>query len=172
MTTLIRRDDRVGGMPTYLGWDPLRLMDELIRWDPFQGWGGLRATGFTPHVEVHEDDDRYVVSMDLPGVDENDIDVTLTGKDLTISGKRQAKRDRAQGTFYAYERSYGQFSRVFRLPDAVDGDHIDAGLENGVLTVSLPKRAEARPRKISLRGIIDKVKSLGSGDDTKSDLPT
>lgn len=172
MANLVRNDDRVRGVPTYLGWDPMRLMDELIRWDPFQGWGGLRATGFTPHVEVHEDDNCYVVSMDLPGVDEKDIDVTLKGNELTISGKREAARDRSQGTFYAYERSYGQFSRAFRLPDTVDGDHVEADLKNGVLTLSLPKRAEAKPRKISLRGILDKVKSLGSGNDAKSDQPT
>lgn len=151
MTDLVLRDDRVRGMPTYLGWDPFRIMDQLLRWEPFEGWRGLRAgAGFVPPAEVHEDDERYLVTLDVPGVTEQDLEITVRGADLVVSGRRDAERQRGDGAYYAFERHYGAFTRTFRLPDGIDADHIDAHLQHGVLQVRLPKRPEARPRKIAV----------------------
>lgn len=170
MTNLIRRDDRVVGMPALLGWDPFRVMNELMRWDPFRGEGPIGlAQVFEPRVEVHEDADAYVISADLPGVDEQDLDLTVRGYELTIAGKRESERREGDATYHVYERSYGSFHRTFRLPDGIDPDHAEAALKNGVLTVRLPKRPEAKPRKISLEGIVDKVKSLASGGERGAD---
>jgi len=130
-------------------------------------FGGGNGGALVPELDVHESASAITVEADLPGVEEKDLEVTLTGNRLTISGKREAERNEDGTTWYTYERSYGSFSRTFTLPEGVDTDRVDGELKNGVLTVHLPKRAELKPRKISIKGIIEKVKSLGSGDKAK-----
>jgi len=92
-----------------------------------------------------------VLRADLPGVDEKDLDVAMHNGVLTVSGSRSAE-DRKEGESYAlYERQYGSFSRSFALPDVADGDRIDAKLANGVLTLTIGKKEEAKPRKIEVK---------------------
>jgi len=129
--------------------DPYSLARELLNWDPF--FGGRPASAFSPAFEVKETTDSFVVRADLPGVDEKDLDIALHNGVLTVSGSRQSE-ERKEGESYAlYERQYGSFSRSFQLPDMADGERIDASLTNGVLSLTIAKKAEAKPRKIQLK---------------------
>lgn len=129
--------------------DPYTLARELLNWDPF--FTARPASAFSPAFEVKETTDSFVLKADLPGVEEKDLDVAVHNGVLTVSGSRQAE-ERKDGESYAlYERQYGSFSRSFALPDMADGDRIDASLTNGVLTLTIGKKAEAKPRKIAIK---------------------
>ena len=128
--------------------DPFSMARELLSWDPF--YGGRPATAFAPAFEVKETADAFVLKADLPGVAEADLDIGVHNNVLTVSGTRSAE-ERKEGESYAlYERQFGSFTRSFSLPDMADGEKIAAALENGVLTLTIGKKAEAKPRKISL----------------------
>jgi HSP20 family protein len=154
MATIVRRDNREVSRPGAgeYRWDPFRVMDAFLRFDPLRMDDGLLARGgeFTPRFDVKQTKDAFVIKADLPGVKEEELDVSLTGALLTISGKREAERRESDETYYAIERSYGTFTRSFSLPDSVDGEHVTADLKNGVLTVVIPKKPEAQPRKIAV----------------------
>src|SRR5262245_54377271 len=129
--------------------DPYSLARELLNWDPF--FSGRPASAFAPSFEVKETPDAFVLRADIPGVEEKDLDVAVHNGVLTVSGTRQSE-ERKEGEAYAlYERQYGSFSRSFALPDMADGDRIEAALTNGVLTLTVAKKAEAKPRKISIK---------------------
>lgn len=129
--------------------DPFTMARELLSWDPF--YTGRPATAFAPAFEVKETNDAFIVKADVPGVAESDIDIAVHNNVLTVSGSRQAE-ERKEGDSYAlYERQYGSFSRSFSLPDMADGERIDASLKDGVLTLTIAKKAEAKPRKIALK---------------------
>lgn len=130
--------------------DPFALARDLFGWDPFFG-SGRAPSAFAPSFEVKETNDSFVVKADLPGVEEKDLDVALHNGVLTISGHRQAEERKENETYALYERQYGSFTRSFALPDIADGDRIEAKLENGVLSLNIPKKAEAQPRKIALK---------------------
>jgi HSP20 family protein len=130
------------------------MMRDLLRLDPFRDIGGLTSfeggNAFIPSVEVKETRDSYVFRADLPGMKEDEVDIALTGNRLTISGERKSEKKEEDERFYAYERSYGSFSRSFTLPEGADADHAQAELKNGVLSIVLPKRPEVKARRISL----------------------
>jgi HSP20 family protein len=152
---LIRRKESQEGLAPNRAWDPFQMMDELMRWDPFQGlsWAGSARPGsgqFAPAFDVHESDDAFVFSADLPGISEDSLELSLTGNRLTISGHREQEKRQDGDRVHMYERSYGAFSRSFALPDGVDSDRIDAQLDAGVLKVTVPKRPEVKPRRISI----------------------
>lgn len=129
--------------------DPYSLARDLLGWDPF--FTARPASAFSPAFEVKETTDSFVLKADLPGVEEKDLDVAIHNGVLTVSGSRQSE-ERQEGESYAlYERQYGSFSRSFSLPDMADGERIDAQLVNGVLTLTIAKKAEAKPRKISIK---------------------
>ena len=94
---------------------------------------------------MKENKDGYVFRADLPGVREDDLDISLTGNRLTISGKREQEKHEQGDTYYANERSYGSFSRAFTLPDGTDAENVRADLKNGVLQVTVPKKPEVQP---------------------------
>jgi HSP20 family protein len=133
--------------------DPFSMARELLSWDPF--FGGRPATAFSPAFEVKETSDAFVLKADLPGVAEGDLDIGVHNNVLSVSGSRSAE-ERKEGESYAlYERQFGSFTRSFSLPSIValhpaDGEKISASLENGVLTLTIGKKAEAKPRKIAL----------------------
>lgn len=128
--------------------DPYSLARELLGWDPF--FTARPASAFSPAFEVKETTEAFVLKADLPGVEEKDLDVSLHNGTLTVSGHR-ASEERKDGESYAlYERQFGSFSRSFALPDMADAERIDAKLENGVLTLTIAKRSEAKPRKIAI----------------------
>jgi HSP20 family protein len=160
MTIQVRKDDDkpktttppAGTLPTR--WDPLRMLRELASWDPFREMQPFTrdvAGGFMPAFEIKETDGAYVFHADLPGVKEGDINVTVTGNRLSISGKREAEREEKGDTFYCYERSYGDFSRAFTLPEGVDANGVRADLKDGVLSVTVQKKPESQPKKIAVQ---------------------
>jgi HSP20 family protein len=167
MANLIRRNEPRETVPS-TQWEPLRVMRELLRWDPFAEMlpsvTGESAV-FSPRFEVKETKDAYVFKADLPGVEESDLDIALTGNRLTVSGTREAEARQEHDTYYAYERSYGSFSRSFTLPEGIDVDHADAELRHGVLMISIPKKPEHQPRKIALKNVGEKVKGALGGKD-------
>jgi HSP20 family protein len=129
--------------------DPYSLARDLLGWDPF--FTGRPSSAFAPAFEVKETTDSFVLKADVPGVDEKDLDVSMHNGVLTVSGSRQSE-ERKEGESYAlYERQYGSFTRSFSLPDMADGERIDAQLNNGVLTLTIGKKAEAKPKKISIK---------------------
>lgn len=163
MANLIRRDNREAarGTGAESGLDPFRMMDALLRWDPLRGgeWGGVAAApAFVPRFDVKETKEAYVIKADLPGVKDDELDVSLNGNLLSISGKREPDRYEDGDAYHAIERSYGSFSRSFTMPESVDGAAVTADLKSGVLTVLIPKKAEAQPRRIA----------IGKGGDAKA----
>jgi HSP20 family protein len=103
---------------------------------------------FTPRFDLYEDDDGFVLSGDLPGVEPHNLDVTYENHEVTIHGK--VKPRHAEGQSLSEEYGVGDFHRSFNVGEIVEGSLINAELSNGVLTVRLPKRAEAKPRKIKV----------------------
>jgi len=134
--------------------DPLRLFRDLLRWDPFAEMLPAQLEqplgNFIPSFEIRETDDAYVFKGDLPGVADEDLDISITGNRLSVSGRREAEVRDENERYFAYERAYGSFSRSFTLPEQVDSDRVQASLDNGVLTITIPKRPEAQPKKINV----------------------
>ena len=141
--------------------DPLRTIRALLSWDPFREIAPLvpfeeRAATFAPAFDVKETKDAYVFRADVPGIQDRDLDVTVTGNRLTLRGRRDAEKEEQNDRYYTYERSHGTFTRNFTLPDGADLDHLQAALEQGVLTVRVPKKPEVQPKKVA-------IKAEGSG---------
>ena len=113
------------------------------------GESGL-LTDWVPAVDIREKADRFELSADLPGVNPEDITVTMEDGVLTIQGSRLAEVTDEQDNYTRYERVYGKFLRRFTLPDTANGDEISALTKNGVLNVSIPKQAKVQPRKIDV----------------------
>jgi HSP20 family protein len=171
MANIMKRNESAP-LSTSTDWDPFRTMRELMRWDPFREMSPLFGRGermleFVPQFEVKETPDAFVFKADMPGVRDEDIDITLTGNRLTIAGRREAEQQEQSDTFYTYERSYGSFSRVFTLPDGIDQEHIRSELKHGVLTLVVPKKAEAQPRKITVGSSTPTTTSTGGGKQTQ-----
>ena len=139
-------------------WDPFQTMRELMSLDPFRElmprlWRAEEAgVPYAPSFDVKETKDAFVFKADLPGLREEDLDINVTGNRLTVSGKREAEQVEESETFYCSERSYGAFTRAFTLPEGTNADQIRAELKEGVLTVNVPRSAEAQPKKISIAG--------------------
>ncbi len=134
--------------------DPFTVAQELLSWDPFrraQLSRNNRELVFAPQVDVRETPDAYVICADMPGVKEEDIDVHVEDGRLTLSGARHEKKETEGETFHIAERHFGTFTRTFALPREADLDKIEAKLDRGVLTVTVPKRADAKPRKIEIK---------------------
>jgi HSP20 family protein len=131
-----------------------RLHDEMNRLFGRFGWddgsrSNLAAT--FPALDVWEDENRLFVEAEVPGMDLNDLEIYVTGgNQLTIKGERK-QPTLENGAWHRQERGCGSFSRVFTLPLDVDADNVEARLTNGVLTIELPKREEAKPRKIAVK---------------------
>ena len=134
-------------------WDPFGLARAMLDHTPIEESDGApvgRWSGRAPRFDIVEHDEEYVIMGDLPGVAESDIDVTAVGNDLTISGSRSLTRESDEYNFHVRERAYGQFMRRFTMPAQASLDETTASLDGGVLTLTIPKKPEARPRKISL----------------------
>jgi HSP20 family protein len=103
---------------------------------------------FAPAVDIEEKADHFLVSADLPGVSEKDIEVKVQDGVLLLSGKRESSKEQKTESGFYRERSYGSFCRSITLGEGVDAAKIEAAYKNGVLTVKLPKKEEAKPRQI------------------------
>ena len=122
----------------------------------FEGWsevGGkdqLTAGTFVPPVDVYEDEHKLVLKLEIPGVNEQDLNVSLENNMLSIQGERKFEKEEKEENFHRIERRYGSFTRSFRLPNTVDGEQVEANYEHGILKITLAKRAEAKPRQIKI----------------------
>lgn len=144
-------------------------MTMITRWDPFRevnqlqgslnrlfqefnrGGDELTTSGsFVPAVDVYEDEHNVVLKMEVPGVDQKDIDIRLENSTLTVRGERKLEKEEKEENFHRIERRYGSFTRSFSLPNTVDTENVNANYENGILKVSLAKRAEAKPKQIKV----------------------
>jgi HSP20 family protein len=123
-----------------------RLFNESFRNHPEES---ALAT-WTPAVDIYETLNDLVVKADLPDVNEKDIDVRVENNLLTIRGERKFEKSVSEENFLRVERTYGAFSRSFSLPNTVNADTIGAEYKNGVLTVTLPKREESKPRQVKV----------------------
>ena len=140
--------------PGDLAWDPWRSVRALLAWDPFRDLAPFsleRDAFLAPAFDIKETKDAYVFKADVPGIQEKDLEVTLTGNRLTVSGKRDAEKEEKADRYYTYERHYGTFRRSFGLPDGADFGKLNASLDQGVLTISVPKRPEVQPKKIAVK---------------------
>jgi HSP20 family protein len=132
--------------------DPYQLMRELMV-DPFRmlqmsPWGLFgRDLGWNPGFEVRETDDALMFKADMPGIHDQDLDISLSGNQLQISGKREHEQEQGEGQFHTYERSYGSFMRSFALPEYADLDKIRSDLKDGVLTLVVPKKPGSSPQR-------------------------
>lgn len=133
-------------------WDPFKVMEQLMRWEPLGELPVVRRPelSFVPRFDVKETKDAYLFKADLPGVKEEDVEISLTGNRLSISGHRQSEEHKEGDNIFTLERTYGSFSRAFTLPDTADSEKIKAEMKDGVLSINLPKRTEAQPRKVSI----------------------
>ncbi len=149
--------------------DPFRLIRDLMGVDPFAGSIPATAEMFAPDVEIKETKDSYELTVDLPGVREQDVEVDITGNRLTVSGKRVQEDRREDDRFFAYERAYGSFSRSFVIPEGADLGKVKAELRDGVLHLSIPKKAEMQSRRIEIGGKAAGGKELSAGRETKKE---
>lgn len=133
-------------------WDPFKVMEQLMRWEPLTEPLLVRRpdSSFVPRFDVKETKEAYLFKADLPGIKEDDVEIALTGNRLTVSGHRQSEEHKEGDNIFTLERSYGSFSRSFTLPDTADSEKIKAEMKDGVLSITLPKRTEAQPRKVSI----------------------
>jgi HSP20 family protein len=159
--TVQKRNQTEGPALARREWDPFRLMRDMLRWDPFRemaAFPAVEAAPYAPAFEVKETKDAFVFKADLPGVKESDLEVSLVGNRLAISGKRESEKEEKADTYYALERSYGSFTRSFTLPADIDSEHIKAELKSGELTLVVPKAPAAVAKKIPV-GAGDKPKT-------------
>jgi HSP20 family protein len=140
---------RTTGTENRITRDPYSFARDLLGWDPF--FSGRQPSAFLPAFEVKETTDSFVLRADIPGVEEKDLDVAVHNGVLTVSGSRSAEERKEGESFALYERQYGSFSRSFSLPETADGERIEAKLDAGVLTLTVAKKIEAKPRKISIK---------------------
>jgi HSP20 family protein len=143
----------------------------VSRWDPFgdlmsiqselnrlfgQTYGGqtgerIRGADWAPPLDVFETPDRYVIMVELPGVGPDEVDISIEDNTLTLTGERKFYEGRSEGDFHRVERRFGAFGRTLALPATANAEGIEASFDAGVLTIEVPKREEAKPRKIQVK---------------------
>ena len=127
----------------------------LSRWsrgldDVFDhAFGWTAGSGFS--VDVHQEGDDLIVEADLPGIRKDDLEISVEQNTLTIAAEYKSESDEKKGDYHLRERRQGRYSRSFRLPKTADGEHVTAELAHGVLTLRIPTREEAKPRKIEVK---------------------
>lgn len=132
--------------------DMARLQDEVAR--AFDDRLGLRAgesLGWTPACDIYEDGEAVTLRFELAGVEPKDVDIRYENGVVTLRGERKLEKEEKKDNYHRVEMSYGSFTRSFSLPAAVDPEKIKAESKHGVLTVTLPKKAEAKPRPITVK---------------------
>jgi HSP20 family protein len=146
-------------------------MTVLTRWEPFREFTTLQdrmnrlfrdsfssdvqdqslsTSAFAPPVDVYEDEHNVTLKIEVPGIDEKDIDVRIENNTLTVHGERKFEKEEKEENFRRVERQYGSFTRSFTLPTTVDAEKVAANYDKGILKISLPKKAEAKPKQIKV----------------------
>jgi HSP20 family protein len=147
-------------------WNPSRdfsaLQDRLNRAfrDSYATDGreeALNTSSFAPAVDVYEDEHSVTLKVEVPGIDEKDLDIQIENNTLTVHGERKFEKDEKEENFRRVESSYGSFTRTFTLPTTVDAENVTANYDKGVLKIALPKKAEAKPKQIKVSVGSDKT---------------
>ncbi len=144
-------------------------MTVLTRWEPFRELSALQnrmnrlfeeqygnreesltAGAFVPAVDIYEDEQSVQLKLEVPGVDEKDLDIKVENNTLTVSGERKFEKEEKEENFHRVERRYGSFTRSFTVPSTLNTEDIKADYERGVLKIRLAKRAEAKPKQIKV----------------------
>jgi HSP20 family protein len=145
-------------------------MTVITRWEPFREFSTLQdrlnrlfqqsvsesrdealtSSSFAPAVDVYEDDHQVTLKIEVPGIDEKDIDVRLENNTLTVHGERKLEKEEKEENYRRVERQYGSFTRSFTLPTTVDAEGVSAQYDKGVLKIRLNKKAEAKPKQIKI----------------------
>jgi HSP20 family protein len=142
----------------------------MMRWDPFRDLMGIQgelnrlfgrtyageggASGaWVPPLDIYEEQGRFMVSLELPGIDPADVDVSVEDSVLTVKGERTFAAETNEENFHRIERRYGQFVRSLSLPSTADAEHIEASFDKGVLTIKVPKVEQAKPKKITVKAV-------------------
>jgi len=149
-------------MTLMTGWESLRefsamqdrmnRMNRLIRegYSPEGPEEALTTTTLAPPVDIYEDEHNIILKIDVPGIDERDIDVSIQNNTLTVHGERKIEKEEKEENFRRVERQYGSFTRSFTLPSSVDPAQVSARCYKGVLNINLAKKAEAKPTQIKV----------------------
>jgi HSP20 family protein len=143
-------------------WNPFEefasLEDRLARlWEGFpfgsveRSRGKRQVADWIPPVDIFEDENAYLVKVELPDLSEKDVELKIDNDVLTISGRKKLEREDKKSGYHLIESSYGEFSRSFSLPSNVEGEKATAKFEKGVLKVTLPKKPESKPKHISIK---------------------
>jgi HSP20 family protein len=140
----------------------------ITRWDPFrevvtmqnrlnnlfremnEGESPLTTASFVPAVDVYEDSKKVVLKLEVPGIDEKDLDIRVENNTLTVKGERKFEKEEKEENFHRIERRYGTFYRAFTLPSTVDTEHVQANYQSGILKLELSKKPEAQPKQIKV----------------------
>src|SRR5580692_4037516 len=140
-------------------WEPFRefstlqdRMNRLFR-ESYSGEGrdeALTTSSFAPPVDVYEDEHKVTLKIEVPGIDEKDIDVRVENNTLTVHGERKIEKEEKEENYRRVERQYGSFTRTFTLPQTVDSENVSANYDKGVLKIKLAKKAEAKPKQIKV----------------------
>ena len=125
-----------------------RLFRELLNSEAPEE--ALTTTSFAPPVDIYEDEHNITLKLEVPGIDENDIDVRIDNNTLTVHGERKIEKEEKEENFRRVERQYGSFTRTFTLPNSVDPGQVSAHYDKGVLKIKLAKKAEAKPKQIKV----------------------
>jgi HSP20 family protein len=142
---------------TITRWDPFRdlvqLQDRVNRLFQESAQGreeGFDTTSFVPPVDIYEDEHNIVLKVEVPGIDQKDLDVRIENNTITVRGERKFEKETKEENYHRVERRYGSFQRSFGLPNTVNTENVSADYENGILKVTLAKRAEAKPKQIKV----------------------
>jgi len=143
----------------------------IIRWDPFRDLITLRekmnrlfedaftsrgeerdmvSSTWTPSVDIYENENALILTAEIPGIDEKDIEIKIENSTLTLKGDRKFEKETKEENFHRIERAYGSFYRSFTLPHNIDQDKIEAEHENGILKITMPKKGELKQRKVKV----------------------
>ena len=149
-------------------------MTLLTRWEPFREFStqqdrmnrlnrlfresyapdgpeeALTTTSYAPPVDIYEDEHNITLKLEVPGIDEKDIDVRIENTTLTVHGERKIEKEEKEENFRRVERQYGEFTRSFTLPSSVDPGQVSANYDKGVLKIKLAKKAESKPKQIKV----------------------
>src|SRR5215207_8089555 len=171
--------DEGGQMATMMRWDPFQdlrsAQDEMAQMSPMlahalglqgQPQGSDRATAWAPALDISERKDAYLVTVELPGVEADDLEITMEDGLLTIQGERHFAHDSSEQQFHRVERRYGAFRRSITLPAHVMAEGIEASADNGVLQILVPKMEEATPKRIKVRPGRAEVPVASRSEDT------
>ena len=155
---------------TITRWYPFRdvialqnRVNSLFRDYNVGGEDPVAAASFVPPVDIYEDNQKVVLKIEVPGINQKDLDVRVENHTLTVKGERKFEAEEKEQNFHRIERRYGSFYRAFTLPSTVDTEHVSANYESGVLKLELTKKPEAQPKQIKINVTKEEPALVGAG---------